>query len=226
MDQTLANLIAASTAFVGTHFALSHPLRAPLVSRIGGAAFQGLYSIVALATFVWIILAFRAVPPAAPLWNGMGDALWILASLLTLIASVLLLGSFFGNPALAAPGAAALASQEPRGVFLSTRHPMMWSFALWAVSHALVSPTPRSLVLTGAIAVLALVGAHLQDRKKAELMGAAWQGWQSRTNFGPRLGRLLWAGWLPWLGGLALWLAATWAHGPINGMMAGVWRWF
>jgi uncharacterized membrane protein len=225
MDHALAELIAASTAFVGTHFALSHPLRAPLVSRIGNAAFQGLYSLVALASFVWIILAFRAVPPTAPLWNGMGDTMWIVASLLTLIASVLLVGSFKGNPALAAPGAAALAAQEPHGVFHATRHPMMWAFALWAVSHALVSPTPRSLVLTGAIAVLALVGAHLQDRKKAALMGAAWQGWEAQTSYWPKLGGLAKAGAVPWLGGVALWLAVTWAHMPANGMVAGVWRW-
>jgi uncharacterized membrane protein len=225
MDHSLANLIAACAAFTGTHFALSHPLRRPLVSRIGNAGFQGLYSLVALASFAWMVLAFRAADSGAPLWNGMSDALWIIASLLTLLASVLLVGSFKGNPALTMPGAAALATQEPHGVFHVTRHPMMWAFSLWAVSHALISPTPRSLVLTAAIAVLALVGAHLQDRKKAVLMGTAWQGWASRTNFGPRIGRLLWAGWLPWLGGLVLWLAATWAQLPANGMIAGVWRW-
>ena len=31
---------------------------------------------------------------------------------------------------------------EPRGVFAITRHPMMWGFALWALVHAIVNPTP------------------------------------------------------------------------------------
>lgn len=225
MVTELANLIAASTAFVGTHFALSHPLRALLVRRIGSAGFQALYSIVALGTFAWIVLAFRAVSAAAPLWDGMGDAMWVVASMLTLLASVLLVGSFFGNPALPAPGAEKLAAKGVHGVFYVTRHPMMWAFALWALSHALVMPTPRSLVLTGAMGFLALVGAHLQDRKKAELMGAAWCGWQAQTSHWPKLSGLAKAGAVPWLGGLALWLAATWAHLPANGMVAGVWRW-
>lgn len=225
MDHSLANLIAACTAFVGTHFALSHPLRRPLVSRIGDAGFQGLYSLVALASFAWIILAFRAVPPTAPLWNGMGDALWIVASLLTLLASVLLVGSFFGNPALPDPRAQANAAQPVHGVFHVTRHPMMWAFALWALSHALIMPTPRSFVLTGAVGFLALVGAHLQDRKKQALMGAAWVGWEARTSYWLKLSGLFKAGPLAWFGGLALWLVATWAHLPANGMIAGVWRW-
>ena len=64
MDHALANLTAASLAFVGTHFALSHPLRAPLVRITGEKAFPALYSLVAFATLGWLVMAFRAVPPA------------------------------------------------------------------------------------------------------------------------------------------------------------------
>ncbi|HEX4847856.1 MAG TPA: NnrU family protein [Novosphingobium sp.] len=225
MDAPLANLIAAATAFVGTHFALSHPLRAPLVRITGEKAFPGLYSLVAFATFGWLIMAFRAVAPAAPLWDGMGTAPWIAASVLMLVASVLLAGSFIGNPAMPAPGAAAAAARGPHGVFHVTRHPMMWSFALWSAAHALLSPTPRVLVLTLAVAILALVGSHLQDRKKAVLMGPAWQGWQAQTAYWPRLTALGKAGAVPWLGGTALWLAASWSHIPLAAIPAGVWRW-
>jgi uncharacterized membrane protein len=225
MEPALVQLIAAATAFVGTHFALSHPLRAPLVKAVGSAGFQGVYSLVALATLGWMVWAFRAVSPAAPLWDGMGGAPWIAATLLMLVASVLLVGSFIGNPAMPAPNAAAMAAKGPHGVFHTTRHPMMWSFALWSVAHVLVSPTPRVIVLSLAVAVLALVGSHLQDRKKAVLMGEAWQGWSAQTNFGPRLGQLAWAGGVPWIGGIALWLLASWAHNPLIGMVAGIWRW-
>jgi uncharacterized membrane protein len=225
MDHALANLIAASLAFVGTHFALSHPLRARLVGMLGAAGFQIAYSLVALATFGWMVMAFRAVPPAVPLWDGLASGPWIVATLLMLLASVLLVGSFIGNPAMPAPGAAALAAKGPHGVFHTTRHPMMWSFALWSVSHALVSPTPRVIVLSLAVAFLALVGAHMQDRKKEVLMGAAWQGWEAKTSYWPKLGALGKAGAVPWLGGIALWLAASWAHGWLASTVAGVWRW-
>ncbi len=225
METALANLIAASTAFVGSHFALSHPLRAPLVRIAGEKAFPALYSLVAFAAFGWLIMAFRAVPPAAPLWDGLAKGPWIIATLLMLLASVLLVGSFQGNPAMPAPGAAALATKGPHGVFHSTRHPMMWSFALWSAAHVLVSPTPRVIVLSLAMAILALVGSHMQDRKKAVLMGSVWHGWQARTSYLPRLGALGKAGTVQWLGGIALWLVATWAHSWLIEMPAGVWRW-
>lgn len=122
MDHAMTSLIAASLAFVGLHFALSHPLRAPLVRMLGELGFRGLYSLVALACFVWMIMAFRAVGPGgAPLWDGMGSVIWAIATVITLIASVLLIGSFIRNPALPDPKAAAHAAQRAHGVF--PRHP-------------------------------------------------------------------------------------------------------
>lgn len=225
MEQGFANLVAAAVAFVGTHFALSHPLRAPVVKAIGPIGFQIVYSLVAFATLGWMVMAFRAVGPGAGLWDGSQGLPWALASLLTLIAAVLFTGSLLGNPALPDPRAAALADKPVHGVFHVTRHPMMWGFALWAVSHAMVSPTPRSFVVTAAVGFLALVGSHLQDRKKQALMGKAWSGWEAKTSYWPKLGGLAKAGLVPWFGGLVLWLAATWVHIPGNGMVAGIWRW-
>jgi len=225
MTEALAGLIAAAAAFVGTHFALSHPLRAPLVRAAGEKGFQAIYSLVAFATFGWLVLAFRAAPVGMPLWDGFSSAPWIVATLLMLVASVLLVGSFLGNPALPAPNAAALAERAPHGVFQVTRHPMMWAFALWSAAHVLVSPTPRVIVLTLAIALLALVGSHLQDRKKEQLMGQAWNGWEAQTSYWPRFTALEKAGLVPWLGGLILWLTASWAHGWLIAIPAGVWRW-
>ncbi len=225
MDPALAPLIAAATAFVGTHFALSHPLRGAVIRTVGERGFMAVYSLVALGTFAWLVMAFRAAPVSAPLWNGQGAAPWIIASLLTLLAAVLFIGSFQGNPAMPDPRAAELAAKGVHGVFHVTRHPMMWSFALWAASHALVSPAPRVLVLAGAIALLSLVGAHMQDRKKAALMGQAWAGWEAQTRYWPRLGALGQAGFATWTIAAIVWLAATWAHIPLAYVPAGIWRW-
>ena len=227
MDQEYAQLAAAALAFVGSHFALSHPLRAGLVKRLGTGGFQSLYSVAAIGTLVWLIFAFRAFPAQAVLaWNGSSDLIWGIATVLMLAASVLLVGSFIGNPALPQPNAKTLAVGHPRGVFRVTRHPMMWSFALWSSVHVLVSPSTRVMVLSGAVAFLALVGAHMQDRKKAVLMGKAWVKWERRTSYWPRLAGFASAGAVPWVGGTVLWLGGTWAHLPAIGISAGVWRWF
>jgi len=222
--------IAAAVSFVGTHFLLSHPLRAPLVKAIGAGGFMGLYSLVAFATLGWLALAFRSVPAEAPYW-AVGDGLWIAGTVLTYIASVLFVGSLFGNPALPGPPNQNAAPPEPRGVFSVTRHPMMWGFALWGISHILVSPTPLNMVLAGTIIILALVGAALQDSKKRRLQPEMWPAWEARTSYLPLgaiiAGRVKFtpAGVVPILGGIALWLAASWAHLPIAGFAAGVWRW-
>ncbi|GGE04699.1 NnrU protein [Tsuneonella deserti] len=223
MDPALASLLAASLAFVGTHFALSHPLRRPLVARIGQRGFLGFYSLVALATLGWVIFAFRAAPPAD--LPGSGQVGWIIATLLTLPALVLFLGSLAKNPALPNPGPAKPIERAPTGVFAITRHPMMWGFALWAIAHIVLWWSNRTLIVASAILVLALVGAHLQDRKKETLMGDSWSGWEARTSYWPRWSGLLTVSAVLWLVTLALWLLITWAHIRSAGVPAGIWRW-
>jgi uncharacterized membrane protein len=225
-------LILALAVFLGTHFALSHPLRAPLVKALGPGAFAGVYSLVALATFGWAILAFRAAPYTMPLWEA-GDAMWAIASALMLIGTILFAGSLFGNPALPAPGAAKLATQPARGVFAITRHPMMWGFALWSACHILVAPNQAALWLAGSIAVLAIIGSMGQDAKKAKLMGDGWRDWSARTSFvpfgGQLAGRIGWAAAWPGrtvvLAGVALWLVASWLHPRFGLPLVGLWRW-
>ena len=119
----------------------------------------------------------------------------------------------------------------PRGVFAITRHPMMWSFGLWGIVHITVLPTPSNIVLASAIVVLALVGAALQDRKKARLDPDFWTEWERRTSYWPfgaiAAGRTRFGGFRGHDigGGVVLWLAATWSHIPLAAMPAGVWRW-
>lgn len=230
--QPMSLLITTCVLFVGTHLALSHPLRDGLASRLGERGFQIVYSIIAIATFIMLVQAWRGIPPEPPLW-AVGDILWTVASIIVLFASVLFMGSLIGNPALAAPGAAAAAQGAPRGVFAITRHPMMWGFALWAVAHVMVVPTPAQIILSGTIVFLALFGSAGQDGKKARLMGDAWRHWAARTSFVPFARQI--GGATPWgdtiprphalFGGIVLWLVATWGHGALGYMVAGIWRW-
>lgn len=224
MDQSLASLVAANVTFVGSHFVLSHPLRAPLVRMLGEKGFAGLYSLIGLASFAWVAMAFRAVGPGAPLFDH-GDIGWAIASALTLVAMVLLLGSFRGNPALPQAGSTMVANARAQGAFAVTRHPMMWGFGLWALAHVIAWPSPRTLVTAGAMGLLALVGSHLQDRKKAALMGDAWRQWEARTSYWPRFGALAQIGLPLWPLAVILWLAATWWHSHAGVVPAGLWRW-
>ncbi len=224
MNIHLVELVAANIAFVGSHFAMSHPLRAPLVGMIGEKGFSVLYSLVSFAALFWIVSAYGDAPPGDLPGSGLGG--WLIASLMTIPALVLFTGSLARNPALPVPGASEAARRTPQGVFLVTRHPMMWSFAIWAASHVILWWSWRSVLTALFMGLLALVGAHLQDRKKRALMGEAWAAWEAHTSFWPRWSKLFSVGLLWWALGLMLWVLATYAHQTLGGVPAGIWRWF
>lgn len=216
-------LALASASLVATHLALSHPLRAPLVRRLGERGFLLLYSAVALAVIWWMAHAFRAAP-AGDLDGASGSAGWIAASGLTIPALVLFFGSLRGNPALPAVSASQMGNRVPTGVFRVTRHPMMWSFALWAVAHLVLLWSWRTTIVAIAVLILALGGAAGQDRRKRRAL-PGWREWESQTTFWPRWSAMLSAGWLLWAAALAAWLVITWAHIPLGGVPAGLWSW-
>jgi len=222
---SIQSLFLANLLFVGSHLAMSHLLRRPMVSALGERGFLGAYSLVSIALFVWIVRDFGKAAPGPLLWDA-GDAGWLVASVLTVVALALLLGSLRGNPALPQVGADVVASADAGGVYAVTRHPMMWAFALWAVAHIIAWPGPRTLVMAGAMGLLALVGANLQDGKKRIQLGEAWATWEAKTSYWPRPAGLVKIGLGLWLAALVLWLALTWLHVWMAGIPAGMWKWW
>lgn len=206
--------------FVATHFLLSHPLRGPLVRRLGERTFAGVYSLVALATFIPMILARRNAGAEEWLWQPPSWG-WPAGALLMWIAAILLVGSFVRNPAMETLQNHDAVIGRPAGVFRLTRHPMMWSFALWAAVHLLLQPEPSAVAIAVAILVLALGGAAAQDSKKRAQLGDRWREWERQTSFLPFGRGLAFPGLAALLGGTALFLAATWLH-PLP---VGLWQW-
>jgi uncharacterized membrane protein len=215
-------LIVAVAVFVGGHELLSHPLRAPLVRIAGEKGFALIYSIVAIGSLFWAVRLWKAIPP---------DRLWtlppyanVLAVIAMLFAFILFVGSVTSpNPALMGMPAGG----PPRGVQRITRHPMMWSFAIWAIVHIAMSGDSRTIVLAGGILTLALFGAAMQDTKKR----AALPGYADHiaatgfVPFGAQVrGRSVWSsaapGVLATIGGFVLWAVVLWAHPLVIGVPA------
>ena len=212
-------LVLSALAFVGLHFLLSHPLRAPLVRAMGERPFLGLYSLVAIVSFGAMIYYYNKIGREPPLWDA-GEAGWIVSTLLMWLGSILFVGSLVGNPAL--PGVRGPRGEAPKGVFVITRHPMMWGFALWGLVHLALVAMPKAMFLDGSIILLALVGASMQDRKKEQLMGDRWHEWTAQTAFWPFARGIRSPGAFALITGTIVWLAATWLH---PGDAAGPWRW-
>jgi uncharacterized membrane protein len=215
------SLALATLAFVGTHLALSHPLRMRLVQNLGEQWFAGLYSLVAFVTLGWMVLSYRSVRNSYLLWIAPHWA-WPVAAGVMLLACILLAGSFFRNPAFPHPGAKPKAIRSAAGVFAVTRHPMNMAFALWALVHLALWGSPRNLIVAGGILLLALLGSVGQDHKKLNVIGQPWRQWMDRTSFVPfwalLIRRAKWGAlreaWPALLLGLLLWLAVTWLHAP------------
>lgn len=219
----MEQLVLALVAFIGSHELLSHPLRKPITGKIGEKGFEGLYSVVALGTFAWVIFAFRAVPLevlwVAPSW------VWTLASLVMLGASILFAGAFLApNPSLNITGNVLARSPMPMGVMRITRHPMLWSFALWAAVHASVAGTAAVVLLSAGIGVFALFGAKMLDGKKAVQLGDRWIAFEAASSFVPFGRGLALPGWKATIGGLVIFLAATWLHPRLGAPVVGIWE--
>ena len=154
-------LALASAAFLVTHFVSSTPLRAALVAKIGEWSYVGLYSAVAFLTLGWMAWAFAQAPREA-LFSGFREISFVLMP----IAFVLLACGFGRNPTLVGADKL-LKSEEPaRGMIRVTRHPIMWSFMLWAAAHILARGDVKALIFFGTFLLVAGIGTLAMDARK------------------------------------------------------------
>jgi uncharacterized membrane protein len=156
-------------AFGGTHVWLSSTsTRAALIRRVGAQSFQGIYSLVALATFAPLMWIFATHKHAGPLlWVAIGPAGFArpLNHLLMVAALVLFVASLL--PSSTAPSAMqARGPAVAHGMVRITRHPMLAAFALFGVAHLLVNGSLGDVLFFGGFAIFAWIGARHQDARK------------------------------------------------------------
>lgn len=182
---TLWTLFIAVAVFVGGHFVISGtPLRAVIIGVIGQRAFMGLFSVFALATLVWVILAYRAAP-YVPLWEAGAALRWINLVLVALAAIFVVCGAATRNPTLTMQDNALKAPDPAPGILAVTRHPMMWGIACWALGHLLVRGDGAGAIMFGGFLVLALGGSLSQERKKKAAHGNDWARFAAATSYLP-----------------------------------------
>jgi uncharacterized membrane protein len=139
-------------------------------------------------------------------------------------AFVFFLASFRRNPTAA--GGEALIGAGATGMQRITRHPMLWSFAIWAAVHVLGNGDSAALVFFGAFLVTALVGMPNIDAKLARRAPDAWPRLAAATSILPFgaiatgrnrlvLGEI---GWGPPVAGLLAWAAMLHFHARFFGV--------
>lgn len=220
MTGTIYAVALAAGLFVATHVLLSlRTVRGAVVDVVGEWMFAVGYSAVAFALMFWIVAAYKAAPFVF-VWEPATD-LRALSLVLTALACVFVVcGVATPNPSLVGADSAKIAGRGPVGIFKVTRHPLMWGIGLWGIAHLVVKGDVASMVLFGAMTVLALLGPLGIEAKKRKQLGETWDAYRATTSYVPfwalitrrtRLG-LGEIGWPRIAAGFALFLVLLYSH--------------
>ena len=155
--------LAAAFWFVTHHGLASGLMRARLVAGLGANGFRIFYSILSVLALVLLARASGAADPV-PIWTAPAWLRLVLA-LIMLPAFLFFAAGLLRNPT--AVGGEALAGQQIRGIQRITRHPMLRSFALWALVHVLGNGDLASVIFFATFAISAFIGMPSIDRKLA-----------------------------------------------------------
>lgn len=186
----MAYLILGLVIFLGVHSVriLADGWRTQVRARMGEGAYKGVYSLLSLLGLGLIIWGFgvaRETPVV--LWTppmGMRHA----ASLLTLVAFILLAAAYVPGNAIKA----------------RFHHPMVLSVKAWALAHLLANGMLAHLVLFGSFLVWAVLN-FIAARKRDRVAGTQYpSGTASGTVTTVVLGVLAWAAFAFWLHGLLI----------------------
>jgi len=206
-------LIAATIAFLATHFVTSTPLRPALVNAMGEWPYRGLYSLVALVTLGWMVWAYSGAP-REPLWNPAREIAFAAMPL----AFILIACGYWRNPTMVGADKLLKSEDPARGMIRITRHPIMWGIMLWAAAHILARGELKSLVFFGGLLIVAAVGTLAMDSRKRS--NPDWPRFAAVTSHVPFVAiaqgrnRIVWReiGWLRPAIGLAVFFAVLAFH--------------
>jgi uncharacterized membrane protein len=174
MAGSFASLVIAGLAFHGSHVLVSSTrLRGSLREQIGERGYLILYSLVALATFAWFVMAY-AQAPTLPLWGLKRWMVFVPIVVMPIATIFLIAGYTVPNPTAVGMERAAAADDPAPGILRITRHPILWAIGLWAAAHLVVNGDLASVIFFGSLLLLAFGGTLLVDRKKRLALGSNW----------------------------------------------------
>lgn len=217
----MIEFLIALALFLASHSIPARPaFRGHLVAIMGERAYTIAYSVLSTALLVWLIsAAIRA--PFIPVWGFDLWQYWVPVALM-LPAFMLFLGGAASPNPLSISFSRRPYDPERPGIVAITRHPVLWGFALWALSHLVPNGDLVSLILFGGFGLFALAAMPLIDRRKRRQWGEAdWHGLASGTSILPFAAliagriRLRWPSGLlavTILGGAVCYLAMLWLH--------------
>jgi len=198
-------------------------LRDAAVARIGERGFALLFSLLSVVSIALLARAYGAAP-YRPLWGPPPPALgWLLVGAM-LPVFVLFAGALLQRNPTAVGGGGL--DRPATGLLRVTRHPMLCSFAVWALLHVAGNGHLAALLFFGAFAATALAGMPSIDGKLARRDPEGWRRFAAQTSVLPFAAiaagrnRVVWReiGWAAPLLGTLLWLLLLRLHPVLFGV--------
>ncbi len=179
----MTSLILAAAFFAFIHIGLSATgLRAAAVGALGENLYRGLFSLASLVGIVWLAMAYNAAFPGPELWY-LGPGVSHLGILVMAIAvPMAVIGLTTKNPTSVGFESSAGDPATVQGILRVTRHPFLWSVAIWAAFHLLANGDAASAILFGSLLIVAVAGTFSIDRKRRAAQGEAYAGFERATS--------------------------------------------
>ncbi|MBO0710261.1 MAG: NnrU family protein [Acetobacteraceae bacterium] len=220
----MALLVLAALVWIGLHLGVAGTgLRGVIAARTGENGFRGLFSAISIAAILFLVWRYSHAETTtlwfAPVWLRWLLVFAMLPAFLLFVASV-------SAPNPTAIGSEGHAPGLVRGMQRVTRHPMLWSFAIWATVHLIGRGDTASIVFFGAFLVTALAGMPSIDAKLARRDPASWAVLARDTSILPfgaiAAGRNRFApreiGWVVCVGGIVAWIVLLQLHPLLFGV--------
>jgi uncharacterized membrane protein len=187
MIGTSDHVLYAAIVFLAIHLLPGTPLRGRAIRALGEGPYRGLFSLLSAVVLVWMAIAYNNAAPDAPLWPQAAWTRYVPLIVLPFASILFVAALTTRNPSMAGMERSVDPQFAIGGILTITRHPLLWSFALWALAHLPPNGDRASLWLFGSLALLALAGMAIIDRRKGEEIGAAWGPILMRTSAIPFL---------------------------------------
>jgi len=157
--------LAAFVWFAIHAFIAGSELRWWLVQRLGQRAFAAFFSLLSLASLLFLIDAYRKAA-FYPLWFSPRIIHFLPLAVMPL-SLTLLVGAFsVPNPTAVGAEKVLQRTDAARGVLRITRHPFLWATALWSSAHLLVTGHVAAILFFGSLLITALRGTSSIDEKR------------------------------------------------------------
>lgn len=222
-------LIAAGAVFLAIHLLIAGTrVRDAITGTIGEGAYLGLFSLASLGAIVWLVISYNAAQRGTdPRLYDLGPGVKHLGIPLIALAFVLgIQGLLMPNPTALRQEGSAAKPDTVKGVLRVTRHPFLWSVAIWSAFHLSANGDEASVIFFGSFFVLSILGTFSIDAKRRRKMGEAWASFAAKTSnipFGAvvsgrnslKLGESF--GWRFWVAA-ALFVVVLFAHPHIFGV--------